>query len=98
MRKLKFVYHVEDEEKNLIGEKRQVIIELTDEQIHNARFLPEVSNYPHTLAGLTAWADDSKTYRDIGDQFKAAEHIGWRGARRQIIEWAKAQQNKSEPV
>lgn len=96
MRKLKFIYYVEDEDKNIICEKRQCIIELSDEDIANAQKLPDLKNYPDTNQGMAQWAKDAGTWNAIGEMFRAGEIVCWRDARMQMIKWAINQKQKEE--
>lgn len=86
-RMLKLVFHVEDEDKNVIVEKSQISIAISDETLAKADHL-SVDDLSETLEGMREWG---KPYRDIMDQMDSADIMMKRHARKVIIDWAKAQ-------
>jgi hypothetical protein len=93
-KKLKFVFHVEDEEKNVIVEKSQTWLEFDDETLKSAvsnPILPPIDNYPKTIEGMKAWDKDAGPYRLILEVIQAGLIIMERYTRIKIIEWARKQ-------
>jgi hypothetical protein len=90
-KKLKFVFHVEDEEKNVIVEKSQTWLEFDDETLKEAIPLPSPKDYPQTVEGLTIWRKHADPQYQIYEIIQASTIVMYRFTRDKIVEWAQKQ-------
>lgn len=91
-RTLKLVFHVEDEDKNLVMEKSQMLMRFEDDILDKAEYLSSMDDFPSSMGGLKAWQEANKPYADILEIIKAAYDVHLhRVIRKYIIDWAKKQ-------
>lgn len=89
---LKLVFHIEDEDKNLVMEKSQMLMRFEDDILEKAEHLSSMDDFPSSMEGLKAWQKANRPYADILEIIKAAYEVYLpRVIRKSIIDWAKKQ-------